>query len=202
MAGILDIRGGKIYSYDDRSGHYRPNSESMKWADEAFKNYPKHKNLREENKMNSKYDLKYNDILFGLDYFSDYSDDELEMREELSEKILNEVDKQSVFDGWVNYLKTNVKSSKAAWSFMAWFFNYGGHEIKVSNPYPFLGKLYYKLGLSFDNEPQTDDEKQMFDTFDSIYVEMLTQFGIIKQDDYFYVNLYNDDRLKKEYNAS
>ena len=46
MAGILDIRGGKIYSYDDRSGHYRPNSESMKWADEAFKNYPKHKHFK------------------------------------------------------------------------------------------------------------------------------------------------------------
>ena len=30
MAGILKIRGGKIYSYDDRSGHYRPNIKSMK----------------------------------------------------------------------------------------------------------------------------------------------------------------------------
>lgn len=46
MAGILDIRGGKIYSYDDRSGHYRPNIESMKWADEAFKSYPKHKHFK------------------------------------------------------------------------------------------------------------------------------------------------------------
>ena len=43
MAGILDIRGGKIYSYDDRSGHYRPNILSMKWADEAFAKYPKAK---------------------------------------------------------------------------------------------------------------------------------------------------------------
>ncbi len=41
MAGILVIRKGGIYSYDDRSGHYRPNSKSIKWADEAFKNYPK-----------------------------------------------------------------------------------------------------------------------------------------------------------------
>lgn len=46
MAGILDIRGGKIYSYDDRSGHFRPNNKSMKWADEAFKNYPKHRNFK------------------------------------------------------------------------------------------------------------------------------------------------------------
>ena len=43
MAGMLDIRGGKIYSYDNGSGHYRPNSESMKYSDELFKKYPKHK---------------------------------------------------------------------------------------------------------------------------------------------------------------
>lgn len=31
--------------------------------------------------------------------------------------------------------------------------------------------FYKKLGLSFDKELETEDEKQMFDTFDSIYVE-------------------------------
>lgn len=46
MAGILDIRGGKIYSYDNRSGHYRPNIKSIKWADEAFKNFPKDKRFK------------------------------------------------------------------------------------------------------------------------------------------------------------
>lgn len=46
MAGMLDIRGGKIYSYDDRSGHYRPNEKSIKWADEAFNNYPKAKGFK------------------------------------------------------------------------------------------------------------------------------------------------------------
>ncbi|MDD7063899.1 MAG: hypothetical protein PUI76_01230 [Mollicutes bacterium] len=46
MAGILKIRGGKIYSYDDRSGHYRPNIKSMKWADEAFAKYPKSKQFK------------------------------------------------------------------------------------------------------------------------------------------------------------
>lgn len=46
MAGILDIRGGKIYSYDNRSGHYRPNIKSIKWADEAFKKFPKDKRFK------------------------------------------------------------------------------------------------------------------------------------------------------------
>lgn len=36
MAGMLDIRGGKIYSYDNQSGHYKPNIKSMKIADEVF----------------------------------------------------------------------------------------------------------------------------------------------------------------------
>jgi len=41
MAGMLYIKNGKIAYYDDRSGHYRPNKESMKYADKAFKKYKK-----------------------------------------------------------------------------------------------------------------------------------------------------------------
>lgn len=40
VAGIIDIRGGKIYSYDNDSGHYKPNVKSMPSADEAFKKLP------------------------------------------------------------------------------------------------------------------------------------------------------------------
>lgn len=41
MAGMVDIRNGKIYSWDDRSGHYKPNSKSMKAANKAFGKLPK-----------------------------------------------------------------------------------------------------------------------------------------------------------------
>lgn len=41
MAGILDVRGGKIYSYDDRSGHFKPNHRSLAAADEAFDKLPR-----------------------------------------------------------------------------------------------------------------------------------------------------------------
>ena len=36
MAGMLKVRGGKIYSYDNRSGHFKPNIQSMRIANEAF----------------------------------------------------------------------------------------------------------------------------------------------------------------------
>ncbi len=36
MAGILEIRGGKIFKYDNKSGHFKPNSKSMTVADEIF----------------------------------------------------------------------------------------------------------------------------------------------------------------------
>ncbi len=36
MAGILHIQGGKIASYDNQSGHYKPNIKSMEAADAAF----------------------------------------------------------------------------------------------------------------------------------------------------------------------
>lgn len=41
MAGMVDIRNGKIHSWDDRSGHFKPNSKSMKYADTAFGKLPK-----------------------------------------------------------------------------------------------------------------------------------------------------------------
>lgn len=40
MAGIVHIHGGKIASYDNQSGHFKPNSKSMKAADEAFGKLP------------------------------------------------------------------------------------------------------------------------------------------------------------------
>ena len=36
MAGILDVRNGKIHGYDNQSGHYKPNKKSMEVADEIF----------------------------------------------------------------------------------------------------------------------------------------------------------------------
>lgn len=40
MAGIVHIQGGKIASYDNQSGHYKPNAKSMNVADEAFGKLP------------------------------------------------------------------------------------------------------------------------------------------------------------------
>lgn len=40
MAGIVHIHGGKIASYDDRSGYYKPNAKSMEAAEEAFGKLP------------------------------------------------------------------------------------------------------------------------------------------------------------------
>lgn len=37
VAGIIEFRKGKIYSVDDRSGHFRPNSKSMEKVDEFMK---------------------------------------------------------------------------------------------------------------------------------------------------------------------
>ena len=41
MAGILKLKDGKITSYDNMSGHFKPNLRSMKIADEAFGKLPK-----------------------------------------------------------------------------------------------------------------------------------------------------------------
>lgn len=41
MAGMVYIQGGKIISYNNRSGHYRPNNKSMEVAHKAFGKLPK-----------------------------------------------------------------------------------------------------------------------------------------------------------------
>jgi len=41
MAGLVHIQGGKIASYDNLSGHFKPNKKSMSVADEAFGKLPK-----------------------------------------------------------------------------------------------------------------------------------------------------------------
>lgn len=41
VAGVLDVRGGKIFSFDNLSGHYKPNIKSLEAAKEAFEKLPK-----------------------------------------------------------------------------------------------------------------------------------------------------------------
>lgn len=83
------------------------------------------------------------------------------------------------------------------------FFDYDGHHlIRVNNPYPFLGLLFKKLDLSLDRNPIDEDEDTMFNTFDSIYIEILVKSGIVKQDDYFNINSYKDENLKKAFDES
>lgn len=40
-AGMLDIRGGKIYSFENQSGHFKPNAKSLERAAEIFARLPK-----------------------------------------------------------------------------------------------------------------------------------------------------------------
>lgn len=49
MAGLIEIRGGKIYDYNNLSGHYKPNIKSMDVANKAFSKLSKslfHKNAK------------------------------------------------------------------------------------------------------------------------------------------------------------
>ena len=39
-AGVVDIRGGRIYSVDNASGHFKPGPEALSAAEEAFGSLP------------------------------------------------------------------------------------------------------------------------------------------------------------------
>ena len=154
--------------------------------------------------MSEEYIKKINQVLFSIDNFSksmtyDETVNKISEASKIVKKIVDKFGYQVVFDSWENYLKENVDSKRKAWNFMILFFNFDGHKFKIKDPYPFLGMLYKKLDLSFERDPEGDDENQMNDTFDSIYIELLINSGIVKQEDYFYMNPYNDERLIEAY---
>lgn len=140
----------------------------------------------------------FNNELFGLNYLSDYSEEEEEKRMNLAAKAVEEYGEKQVFQSWFLYLKTSVTNPKDAWSFMLWFYNFNGADFKIGDPYPFLGMLFKKLGLSFNELKYGSEEKEKFDTFDTIYASMLIKSGLVAEDDYFNVNPYRDERLKVE----
>jgi hypothetical protein len=48
-AGVIDIRGGKIFSIDNVSGHFKPDASSLTSVQKAFSEYPTnvfHKNFQ------------------------------------------------------------------------------------------------------------------------------------------------------------
>ena len=48
-AGVIDIRGGKIFSIDNVSGHFKPDASSLISVQNAFSEYPTsvfHKNFQ------------------------------------------------------------------------------------------------------------------------------------------------------------
>lgn len=148
-----------------------------------------------ENKI---YDSNLNNKLFGLSYLSDYSEEEQEKRIDLAAKAVDEYGEKQVFQSWFLYLKTSVTDPMDAWSFMLWFYNFNGADFKIDDPYPFLGMLFKKLSLSFNELKNGSEEKEKFDTFDTIYASMLIKSGLVAEDDYFNVNPYRDERLKAE----
>lgn len=53
--------------------------------------------------------------------------------------------------------------------------------------------------ILFFNYDERNDEIQMNDTFDSIYIELLLNSGVVKSNAYFYMNSYNDEKLIEAY---
>lgn len=157
--------------------------------------------------MSKQYDESINYKLFNVDRFKEGMEyeQELEKAYELSKiakELIKEYGDQKVYDSWVKYLKDNIHSRKDAWNFMMAFFDYDGYHLKVENPYPFLGLLLNKLELSLDRDPLDEDEDNMFETFDSIYIELLVKSGDVKEEDYFNMNPYYDEKLIKAYNEA
>ena len=147
--------------------------------------------------MGNNYDKNINKKLFTFDFESNYSDDEVEKLSLIAKELIKTYGDKVVFNEWNDYLKESITDKKSARNFAYGFFQYSGHKFKVKDPYPFLALLFVKTEVSFDKEPDTVEEKEFCDLIDSIYVSLLTNAGIIRDDDYFYINYCSDDKLTK-----
>ena len=145
--------------------------------------------------MEKDFDKNINKKLFSIDYLSDFSEDETDKLSSIAQELIDKYGDKQVFAEWYEYLKECVTDKKTARNFAYWFFQYGGHELKIKNPYPFLALLFVKTEVPLDKEPSLKEEKEFDDLIDSIYVSLLSNAGIIGNDNYFYINFRSDEKL-------
>lgn len=144
------------------------------------------------------YDSKLNQSLFGTAFPQSMSTDEFAKIVDQGCQIVSEYEAGIVLEAWMDYLSKSVNTKPEAWSFLRWFYCFGGVTLEIDNPYPFLALLFDKLGLTFDLSNISAEEEGMFEEYDLIYASLLTQSGIIDKEQFFSVDVCADEKLKAE----
>lgn len=108
--------------------------------------------------------------LFDCKYDAPDFDDDTYEHSDIAKALIAEFGWQEVFDCWFTYLKKNCPTEEDVINFANLFFYYGGTEYSMSNPYPFVSYLYYRVDTKKYGEAATE-------IFDSITIPLLSNIG-------------------------
>jgi len=104
----------------------------------------------------------------------DFDDDNYD-HSDAAEALIEEFGWKTVFPYWFDYLQNHCPEEADVINFAHLFFYYGGAELPVRDPYPFISCLYYRVDTAKYGGAATD-------IFDSIVIPMLTRIGDINPD--------------------
>lgn len=130
--------------------------------------------------------------LMSLDPEADYTDEELEQYDDLSDKLIRQYTWPEVYKAWSNYLYTQCPSEQDVIWFAHNFFDYSPDH-SVSDPIHFVAYLYYRV--------DTSGNEDAYQIFDSVAMKVLENSGIINMMNTPLWTAETDPRIQAEISA-
>lgn len=114
--------------------------------------------------------LEITQYLFNCKYDDPDFDDENYEHSDAAAELIDEFGWSEVFNCWFDYLKSNCPTPEDVINFANLFFYYGGTELPLRDPYPFISYFYYRVDTQKYGAIATD-------IFDSVAIPLLTNIG-------------------------
>ena len=108
--------------------------------------------------------------LMSLDPEADYTDEELEQYDDLSDELIRQYSWPEVYKTWSNYLYTQCPDEQDVIWFAHNFFAYSP-DSSIPDPVHFTAYLYYRVDTSLNEDA--------YQIFDSVAIKVLENSGVI-----------------------
>ncbi len=138
---------------------------------------------------NNQYLINETSYLFEVNFFSNDFDPEGHEEHLLrAQKLLESCAWSDIFSAWSDYLFMRCQTPEEVINFANLFFYYGGHEQFITEPYDFLGYIYYRV----DIEKYWDKAGEFLD---ELAVSILEKAGEISTINNPYYQSFKDPKM-------
>ncbi len=110
------------------------------------------------------FNCRHDDPAFDADDSYEHSD--------AAQDLIDEYGWNEVFPYWFDYLQNHCSTEKDVINFAHLFYYYGGADLPLRDPYPFIAYFYYRVDTTKYGAEATD-------IFDSIVIPLLSNIGDI-----------------------